>query len=82
MFYRWRCGLGAVKAARGGTKPERGRGQGHQTRTGKGMAETGRRSRAAGRRCNGSRFWPPAHRVLVYYIIIPTVSLIIGTPSS
>lgn len=31
------------------------------------MAETGRRSRAAGRRCNGSRFWPPTCRRVEYY---------------
>lgn len=38
---------GAVKAATGGTKPKRGPRDAHYTQTGRGMAETGKRSGAA-----------------------------------
>jgi hypothetical protein len=69
----WQMGR-AVKAAGEGAKPEREPGGGRHTRTGRGTAETGRRSGAAEQPCNGRRFRPPAHRVIDYPLHHGTVS--------
>lgn len=69
VFYRWMADAGAGKSGQSGAKPEWEPYYGRHAGRGIGRAEPGRRSRAAQKRYNGRRFWPPACRLVESYVL-------------